>query len=71
MGRPRHSVIWVHHNLFECQPATTIITRNKQTNVQPCRAQKQQYKNKIPQTTDGKRLPKYDPQSETTIDSCL
>ena len=26
---------------------------------------------KIPSKTGGKRLPKYDPQSETTIDSCL
>ena len=45
--------------------------KEKQMNVQPCRAQKQQYNNKIPQTTSGKRLTKYDHQSETTIDSCL
>ena len=33
------------------------------------RAKQHSTKNKIPQTTGGKRLPKYDPQSETTIDS--
>ena len=45
--------------------------KSNQRNIQPRKAQKQQYKNKIPQTTGGKRLPKYDPQSETTIYSCL
>ena len=63
MGRPRHSVIWVHHIYIKCEPATKTNKRHKQINVQPCRTQKQQYKNKIPQTTGGKRLPKYAPQS--------
>ena len=54
MGRPRCSVIWVHHNLFECEPATETIMRNKQTNIQPCRAQKQQYKTRSHKQQVGK-----------------
>ena len=47
----------------------TEKTTNTKRNVTPSRAKQHSTKNKIPQTTGGEKLPKYDPQSETTIAS--
>jgi hypothetical protein len=62
-------VIEVHHILLKCEPAKETI--NTTTNEKLRRAKIQPNKDKTPQQRWEKGLPKYDPQSETTIDSCL
>jgi hypothetical protein len=44
---------------------------NEQNEREATQCSRQLYTNKMPQPIGGKRLPKYDPQTETTIDSCL
>jgi hypothetical protein len=71
--RPRRSVLWVPRNLltkwnFRQEKNNTEF--NDRT-VSLCKTTLHTNKEQDPTQREGKGLPKYDPQSETTIDSYL